>query len=85
MDIVATSSGSMSSSSSCISSTGHHRVDTSVPYKGDCCSIYDDDISISSLGDDALVAAPMPASGSKWIPHAQQRHLHASPGRRYVP
>jgi hypothetical protein len=94
MDIVATSSGSMSSSSgsmssssSCCISTGHHRVDTSVPYKWDCCSIYDDDISISSLGDDALVAAPMPASldppctatawqrGSNWIPHAQQRFL----------
>jgi hypothetical protein len=83
MDIVATSSGSMSSSSSsstcCCSNTGHHRVDTSVPYKWDCCSIHDDDISISSLGDDALVAAPMPASGSNWIPHAQQRHLLPPP------
>jgi hypothetical protein len=84
MDIVATSSGSMSSSCGS-SNTGHHCVDTSGPYKWDCCYIHDDDISISSLGDDALVAAPMPASGSKWIPHAQQRHLHASPGRRYVP
>jgi hypothetical protein len=82
MDIVPTSSGSMSSSSSsssCSSSTGHHHVDTSIPYKWDCCSIHDDDISISSLGDDALVAAPMRASGSNWIPHAQQRHLLPPP------
>jgi hypothetical protein len=30
-------------------------------------------------GSDAVVAAPMPASGSNWIPHAEQRHLLPPP------